>query len=341
MKALLYPDFETLEVTELPKPEPVAGEVLVKVAACGLCGSELESYKSRSPRRKPPLVFGHEFCGTIESVGPGADVSAIGRSVVVNALIPCGQCVRCARGEEHLCADRQVFGMHRAGAFAEYVVAPAHVLLDWPEGMPAEAACLAEPLGNGVHMTRLTANRVRETVLVIGAGPIGLMAQQAFASLVGSRVWVADLDANRLEVATQLGAQGVVCSRTDDLVEAIRRETGGEGVDLVIDAVGAGVTKQQSLEACRPGGAVVWIGLHEDGMDLDSFQVTLPERTIYGTYAARLDDLSAALDLMQSGRVEVASWPTRYSLGDGVEAFNRMLRPGPEDFKAILMPGNS
>ncbi|RKX35025.1 MAG: galactitol-1-phosphate 5-dehydrogenase [Verrucomicrobia bacterium] len=338
MRALLYPDFESLEVTEQPKPMPAVGEVLVKVAACGLCGSELESYKSRSPRRKPPLVFGHEFCGTIESVGPDGDASTIGRPVVVNALIPCGQCVRCARGEEHLCADRQVFGMHRPGAFAEYVVAPSHVLLDWPDGMAAEAACLAEPLGNGVHMTGLTAGRARETVLVIGAGPIGLMAQQAFAALVGSRVWVADLDANRLEVATRLGAHGVVCSRTDDLVETIRRETGGEGVDLVIDAVGAGITKRQSLEACRPGGAVVWIGLHEDGMDLDSFQVTLPERTVHGTYAARLDDLRVALELMQSGRVDVTSWPTRYSLGDGVEAFNRMLHPGPEDFKAIIMP---
>jgi len=338
MRALLYPDYRTLEVTNLPKPEPTEGEVLIKVAACGLCGSELESYKSRSPRRKPPLVFGHEFCGTIEAVGPGGDASTVGRRVVVNALIPCGDCPRCDRYEEHLCARRQIFGMHRPGAFAQYVTAPTHVLLDWPEELSAEAACLAEPLGNGVHMTRLTAGRIRETVLVIGAGPIGLMAQQAFSSLVGSRVWVADLDAHRLEVARQLGAQGTICSANCDLVEAMRRETGGEGVDLVIDAVGAASTKQQSVEACRPGGAAVWIGLHEDGMSLDSFQVTLPERTVFGTYAARLDDLQTALDLIRSGRVDVTSWTTRYNLSDGIEAFQRMLRPGPKDFKAIIVP---
>lgn len=338
MKALLYPDYRTLEIADLPKPKPLAGEVLVKVAACGLCGSELESYKSRSPRRKPPLVFGHEFCGTVTEIGPGGDEANLGRRVVVNALIPCGKCVRCERYEEHLCADRQVFGMHRPGAFAEYVAAPAHVLLDWPEDMPPEAACLAEPLGNGVHMTRLTAGRIRQTVLVIGAGPIGLMAQQAFSALVGSRVWVADLDAHRLKVARQLGARGTICSAEVDLVDAIRGETDGEGVDLVIDAVGAAATKQQSIEACRPGGAAVWIGLHEDGMSLDSFQVTLPERTVYGTYAARLDDLREALSLIESGQVDVTSWPTQYNLNSGVRAFNRMLRPGPEDFKAILMP---
>jgi len=338
MKALLYPDYETLEVIEQPRPVPAPGEVLVRVAACGLCGSELESYRNRSPRRKPPLVFGHEFCGTIESVGPGGDGSAIGRPVVVNALIPCHHCPRCARGEEHLCADRQIFGMHRPGAFAQYVTAPSHVLLDWPDGMPAEAACLAEPLGNGVHMTRLTAGRARETVLVIGAGPIGLMAQQAFAALAGSRVWVADLEPGRLEIATRLGADGVVCSGQEDLIGVIRRETSGEGVDLVIDAVGSGRTKRQSIEACRPGGAVVWIGLHEDGVQLDSYRVTLPERTVYGTYAARLDDLGTALDLIQSGRVDVTSWTSRASLDDSVEAFHRMLRPGPGDCKAVIVP---
>lgn len=338
MKALLYPDFETLEVTDRPTPAPAAGEVLVKVAACGLCGSELESYKTRSPRRKPPLIFGHEFCGTVDAVGPGTDASWLGRRVVVNALVPCGKCVRCDRGDGHLCAGRQVFGMHRPGAFADYVAAPAHVLLDWPENLPAEAACLAEPLGNGVHMVGLTRGRPRENVLVIGAGPIGLMAQQAFSALAGSRVWVADLDPGRLEVARRLGAAGVIESGKENPVEAIRAVTEGEGADLVIDAVGAGVTKRQSIDACRPGGAAIWIGLHEDGLQLDSYRITLPEVSVLGTYAAKLEDLAGAIALMSSGRVDVTSWPSRYPLARAAEAFHTMLKPGPGDTKAVIVP---
>ncbi|MEZ5276953.1 MAG: alcohol dehydrogenase catalytic domain-containing protein [Opitutaceae bacterium] len=338
MKALLYPDFESLVLADLPRPAPGAGEVLVRVAACGLCGSELESYKTRSTRRKPPLVFGHEFCGTVDSCGDGVDASWTGRRVVVNALVPCGACVRCRRGDDHLCAGRQIFGMHRPGAFAEFVAAPVGVLLDWPEELPAEAACLAEPLGNGVHMVKLTRGRPRENVLVIGAGPIGLMAQQAFRALAGSRVWVADLDPGRLEVARRLGAAGVIRSRDEDPVEAIRRATSGEGADIVIDAVGAGVTKRQSVEACRPGGATVWIGLHEDSLQLDSYRVTLPEVSVLGTYGAQMEDLAGAIALMKDSRVDVTSWTSRYPLDNSVNAFHTMLRPGPGDTKAVIVP---
>ena len=160
-------------------PEPAADEVLLRVAACGLCGSELETFKNHSPRRQPPLVMGHEFCGTIAAVGPGGDAALVGRKCVSNSLIPCGRCVRCVRGDTHLCADRQIFGMHRGGAFAEYVRVPTRVLIPWPEELSAPAAALAEPLGNGVHIVNLTRHLPLRTALVIGAGPIGLMCQQA------------------------------------------------------------------------------------------------------------------------------------------------------------------
>ena len=282
--------------------------------------------------------MGHEFCGVVDATGEGVDRAWIGRKVVSNALVPCGRCIRCQRGDTHLCAHRQIFGMHRPGAFAEYVAAPADVLLDWPDELPAAAACLAEPLGNGIHVVNLTRHLPATTAVVIGAGPIGLMCQQALQTLRGTRVMVADLSRGRLAVATRLGAAKTVVSNEQDLPREAQAWTGGEGVDLVVDAAGSAATKRLSLAALRPGGAAVWIGLHGDRMELDSYQVTLPERQVLGTYAARKDDLAVALDLMCTGRVDVTSWTETQPLDRAVEVFERMLHPGDTDLKAVILP---
>lgn len=338
MNALYYPRWDTLTVTERPRPEADADEVLLRVAACGICGSELETFKARSERRTPPLVMGHEFCGTIEEIAENVRDFAVGDRVVSNAVVPCGVCVRCRREEANLCAQRQIFGMHRMGAFAEYVAVPARCLLAWPEGLPAEAACLAEPLANGIHVVELVRHRAPRLAVVLGAGPIGLMCQQALQVLLRAEVVVADLVPARLAVARHLGACFVVDARRDDVVEIVRGLSEGEGADLVIDAVGSAVTKRESLDACRPGGAIVWIGLHSDAVTLDTYGVTLLEKTIYGTYAAHLHELKQALDLMADGRVDVQSWVHSFPLADGVEAFHRMLAAQGYDIKAVLIP---
>ncbi len=338
MNALYYPAWDTLTVTERPRPEAMADEVLLRVAACGICGSELETFKARSDRRTPPLIMGHEFCGTIEAVGSNVRGVAVGERVVSNAVVPCGACVRCRRGEANLCAQRQIFGMHRMGAFAEIVAVPARCLLPWPEGLPAEAACLAEPLANGVHVAHLVRHRAPRRAVVLGAGPIGLMCQQAIQVLLGTEVVVVDLLPERLAVAERLGAVRTVDARGEDVAEVIASLSEGEGADLVIDAVGSAATKRQSLDVCRPGGAVVWIGLHSDAVTLDTYGVTLPEKTIYGTYAAHPHELEQALDLMADGRVDVQSWVHAFPLADGVEAFHRMLAAQGDDLKAVLIP---
>ena len=338
MKTLLYPEFERLEYTDAPEPEAQAGEVLLKVAAVGICGSELEAFRRRSPRRVPPLILGHEFCGTIAALGFGVTGFSVGERVISNAVIGCGACVRCANGRPHLCGSRELFGMTRAGAFAEYVTVPAKALLAWPENMPAAVAALAEPLANGVHMARLTAHLRPQTVLIIGPGPISLMAQQAFAAIHGSVVYTADLSAERRAVAERLGAKAVFDPRAVDTVAAIRDATNGEGVDLVIDAVGSGITKPQSLAAARPGGAAVWIGLHENEVTLNSYEVTLPERQIFGTYSASQNEMAEAIALLASGKIETESWVKSFPLWQGAAAFYRMLGGSGANIKAVLIP---
>jgi len=338
MRALRYPAFDQLEICDVELTPPQPGEVRLKVAACGICGSELEAFKYRSPRRPPPLVMGHEFCGTIAEAGGAAGPWQPGTPVVSNSLVPCGRCVRCERGDTHLCARRQIFGMHRPGAFAEYVNVPAHCLLPWPAGLPAEAAALAEPLANGVHVTHLTRHLPAVTVLVIGAGPIGLFCQQALQVLRGSRVIVADLNSDRLAVARRLGAIRIVNPREEDVAAVVAAETGGEGADLVVDAVGGALTKKTSLEALRPGGAAVWIGLHENALTFDSYGITLPEKQVLGTYAAKLEELQIALDLMAAGRVDALSWVQSFPLAAGDTAFRRMLAAQGADIKGVICP---
>ena len=338
MKTLFYPEFDRLEIRDCPEPKPAEGEVLLQVAACGLCGSELETFHNRSPRRQPPLIMGHEFCGTVVETGRGVSRDLIGRAFVANSVVPCGKCVRCRRGDTHLCAQRQVFGMHRAGAFAERVAVPAGVLILWPEELPARAACLAEPLANGVHVVNLTSRFTAEKALVFGAGPIGLMAQQALQAMRGIEVMVCDLSPNRLEVARQLGAARVVCSRDADVVAEVKAWTEGEGADLVIDAAGAEATKKLSLAALRPGGATVWLGLHANGIQIDSYEITLPEKQVLGTYAAKQEELAYALLLMSERKVDVTSWTEVGPLEESVQLFYRMLKPGEGDLKAVIVP---
>ena len=228
--------------------------------------------------------------------------------------------------------------MHRHGAFAEFVNVPAEVLIPWPDELPAEAAALAEPLANGVHVVNLTRHLPVKTALVIGAGPIGLMTQQALQAMRGARVFVCDLSEGRLEVASRLGAEATLTSGKVNVLEEVLKRTGGEGVDLVVDAVGATQTKQLSLDALRPGGAAVWIGLHADAIELSTYEITLPEKQIFGTYAAKKDELGEALELMRVGRVDVTSWTDVAPLDSGVEVFQRMLQPGDRDIKAVFIP---
>jgi threonine dehydrogenase-like Zn-dependent dehydrogenase len=338
LKTLHYPRFDCLEIDEFPAPVPEANEVLLRVAACGLCGSELETFHNHSPRRQPPLIMGHEFCGTVADVGQAVSRDLMGRRFVSNSVVACGKCVRCRRGDTHLCAHRQIFGMHRAGAFAEFVAVPADVLIPWPDEVPARAACLAEPLANGVHVVNLTRHIPARKALVIGAGPIGLMCQQALRALRGIDVMTCDLFPGRLAVATRLGAVQTVCSGERDPAAEALDWTDGEGVDIVIDAAGAAGTKRLSLAALRPGGATVWIGLHTDRLELNSYEITLPEKQVLGTYAAKKEELIQALDLMRQEKVDVTSWTETTPLETSVGVFHRMLKPGERDLKAVIVP---
>lgn len=338
MKTLLYPAYDRLEIAEVPDPQPGEGELLLKVSACGICGSELEAFRNRSPRRVPPLVLGHEFCGEVVDTGRGTSIFKLGEHVISHSLIGCGECVRCLRGEVNLCARRQIFGMQRLGAFAEFVTAPEMSVVRWPDHLAAEAASLAEVLANGVHVVGLSKRLAPRKVAILGAGPIGLMTLQAFQVLTGAEVIVSEPIPERLDAAAKLGAKHAINSCQDDFQNAVLDWTNGEGADVVVDAVGLLDTKRQSLPATRPGGATIWIGTHENTVMIDSYEITLAERCVQGSYAATMAELQLSVDLLAQGKVDGLSWVKTFPLTEGVTAFRQMLAAQGDDIKGVLCP---
>jgi threonine dehydrogenase-like Zn-dependent dehydrogenase len=335
MKALFYPAWGKLEVRDVPRPSPIDGEVLIRVSNCGICGSELETFRDASKRRMPPLIMGHEFCGQVEEVRGAKAGGLKGRRVIAHALVHCGECSACVRGDTNLCIRRQVFGMHRPGAFAEYVTAPERVLIPWPDGLPAATAVFAEPLANGINAMRQGPMARRSRVVVIGAGPIGLMCLFAAKRVHQSSVVISDRIPERLDAARMLGADLTVDALHQNLGSETQKYWGGERAEFVIDAVGSSEAKLLSIDLVEPGGMVVWVGLHEDLIQLNSYALTLGQKCISGSYSGSVDDLRQAAQLLAAGDFET-SWATRYALEEGEVGFREMLLGKGNKIKAIL-----
>jgi threonine dehydrogenase-like Zn-dependent dehydrogenase len=335
MKALYYPAWGNLDIRDVPIPTLLDGEVLVRVFSCGICGSELETFRSASQRRTPPLIMGHEFCGQVEEVH-GAQANPLkGRRVIAHALVHCGECSACRRGDTNLCVRRQVLGMDRPGAFAEYVSVPERVLIPWPEDLPASKAVFTEPLANGINAMRQGANARRSRVVIIGAGPIGLMCLFAAKHLYQSSVVISDHIPERLNAARMLGADLTVHASQQNLATESLKYWAGERAEFVIDAVGSSETKLRSLDLVERGGMVVWVGLHEDRIELNSYALTLGQKCVSGIYSGSMDDLRQSAQLLSATDLET-SWATEYTLEEGEAGFRDMLQGDGNKIKAIL-----
>ena len=215
MKALLLTAPSSLTLTDLETPEPDAGEVRVRIAACGICGSDVHGYTGSTGRRIPPLVMGHEAAGIVDAVGQNVSGQMIGQRVALDSTVFCGECEFCCNGKENLCTHRQVLGVscdayRRQGCFAEYAIVPERCVYPLPEQMGFVAASLLEPLTIGLQAVRLgNASPATRSAVVIGAGTIGLAIIVALKSYGVQRVAAVDLDASRLNEAREFGADAV------------------------------------------------------------------------------------------------------------------------------------
>ncbi|MDO8506716.1 MAG: zinc-binding dehydrogenase [Candidatus Limnocylindria bacterium] len=312
----------------LPRPEPVAGELLVKVAACGLCHSDLHYMDHGVPTFKtPPLVLGHEISGTVVRVGPGVDRARIGTSVLVAPVTSCGECAMCRTGRENVCARQRMLGNTIDGGFAEFVVAPGRDAFEIPPTVPVEEACvIADALTTAFHaVTRRARVETGETVVVVGCGGLGLNVVQV-AALVGAKVIAVDIDPRKLALARELGAALAIDAREGDAAKRVRGETGG-GADVAIEAIGNPKTQEQALASLRTGGRLLLLGFAAENMSLPGGRVTYREISVIGTLGCRPIDFPIVLDLVRRGRLALGPLVThRHTLDAINEGFDALRR---------------
>lgn len=329
MRALVYEGPRILTMREVAVPIPAADEVLIKVAFSGICGSELSGYLGQNSLRRPPLVMGHEFSGVISGLGSAVHGLALDQRVTVNPLIYCGRCRYCLVGRQNLCVDRQLLGAHRPGSFADYVVAPARMVSPLPDDMTLEQAALTEPLACSIRAMRLAGCTTRDHVLVIGLGPIGLLALQVAKAAGAASLIAADTDPDRRAMAELLGAT-VINPLEEQLVARTQALTAGFGADVVIDAVGLPITRNQACDAVAPSGRVVLVGLHEDQTELHINPLIRREIQLFGTFSYTVADFAEALSWLAQQRVVMERWMLRVPLEEGQACFERLLgQPGP------------
>lgn len=352
MQALVWQGPRRMALERVPLPEPGPGEVRLRVAAVGICGSELSGYLGHNALRVPPLVMGHEFAGVVDEVGPpgGGDqdsgaapamsgvgtgvapgapepprAPAVGDRVVVNPLVSCGRCAYCASGRANLCRQRRLVGAHRPGAFAGAVVVPAASCLPLPEGVDLVTGSLAEPLACAVRAVRLAGAGPDSRVRVIGAGPIGLLCALVARHAGAAEVTVHDPNRSRAAVAASWGLDAP--------------DAPPEPGEAVIDAVGLEATRRQALATLEPGGTAVFVGLHEASAAFDGNDLVREEKTVRGCFAYAPGDFARALALLGGGLLPArGDWLSVRALAEGKEAFDELVDTRPSVVKVVLRP---
>ena len=345
MKALLLSHYNQLEMANVPVPTPGLGEVLVRVAACGICGSDVHGYDGSSGRRIPPIVMGHEAAGTIAALGGDVTNLAKNERVTFDSTISCGACEFCKRGELNLCNHREVIGVscgdyRRAGAFAEYIVVPSRIVYRLPPSISFPEAALLEAVAVAVHAVSLAESVPKRTALVIGAGTIGLLCLQALRVAGCSRIFVADIDASRLGLAKELGATTVLSPELE-VAKQVGHLTGGEGVDLVVEAVGRNETVGTAIDAVRKGGTVILVGNIAPEVALPLQKVVTRQIRLQGSCASA-GEYPRAIELMASGAINVKPLITAVApLEEGPGWFKRLHAREPGLTKVVLTPGEA
>lgn len=342
MKALLLTQYRHLEITDIPDPVPARDEVLIRVAACGICGSDVHGYDGSSGRRIPPLVMGHEAAGVVAKTSNDVDGFVKGDRVTFDSTVYCGKCSNCQRGNINLCDRRQVLGVscgdyRRNGAFAEFVVVPARIVHRLPDNLSFSEAALLEAVAVALHAVSLAPIQTGSTALVIGAGTIGLLVQQALAVAGCTRVFVADVDATRLKLSTSLGATTIMGSG-QDLVQELFRLTGGAGVDIAIEAVGVNQTVTTAINATRKGGTVVLVGNISPEVTLPLQIVVSRQIRLQGSCASA-GEYPRAIEFMSSGKINVKPLISAVApLAEGPQWFERLYAREPNLMKVVLQP---
>jgi len=338
MKSLISRGPRQVEFGEWEEPSLLPGQVLIEVAACGICGTDLHVYKGMPAAWPVPGVRGHEFAGTVIAWADDVEGFRAGDRVVVQPLVYCGRCRFCRSGQTNLCANLYLIGGEQPGGFAERVAVPASSLFKVPENLSLQQAALVETLATSVHAFEQNLSGILRSVAVLGAGAQGLFAIQ-LARLAGAKlVAVSETVPHRLAMALKLGATHAINAGQENVVEAVLDLTDGEGVDLAIEAAGKALTRQNATQLLRPGGTAIFVALGAEPTSIDFMALVPKELHLRGTQCYTDADFALAIELLASGEISVDPLITGMPLEQGAAAFEALASDPGELIKVILEP---
>jgi len=342
MKALLLTAPGRLEIASLPEPRCGDDEVVVRVRACGICGSDVHGLDGSTGRRIPPLVMGHEAAGEVAAVGRAATRLQPGDRVTFDSTVWCGGCAYCRQGDVNLCENRQVLGVsceeyRRHGAFAERVVVPERICHRLPDAVSFEEAAMVEPVAVAVHAVRLAQPQPEEAAVVVGTGMIGLLVVQALRAAGLSRIVAVDVDPLRLEAARSCGATATLLADASDVVANVTAAADG-GAAIAVECVGATAPVRTALASLRKGGRLVLVGNVSPVIEWPLQTVVTRQLTVHGSCASA-GEYPRCLELMAMGAIDVRPLISAMApLEEGAAWFARLQRREPGLLKVMLRP---
>ncbi len=343
MKALLLAAYRRLELVDLPRPDIGASDVLVRVAACGICGSDVHGYDGSTGRRIPPIVMGHEAAGIVEAIGANVTRFKLGDRVTFDSTIYCGECDFCRDGRNNLCDRREVLGVscgdyRRYGAFAEFIAVPERIMYALPDAVPLEHAALIEAVSVAVHAVSLAPLTPEDDAVVVGAGMIGLLVIQALRNAGCGCVMAVDVDDDRLGLARKLGATQTFNAAKGDPVSQIIEATGGRGAALALEVVGTSATIDAAARSVRKGGAVTLVGNLSPKAEIPLQMVVNRELVLRGSCASN-GEYPECIDLLARGAIDVRPLISAcVPLDDAPQWFERLYAREPGLMKVVVQP---
>ncbi|MBM3327881.1 MAG: zinc-binding dehydrogenase [Calditrichaeota bacterium] len=341
--AIFYGPHQPLRIEDVPMPVAGPGELLVKVAACGLCHTDLHYLDHGVPTFKtPPLILGHEASGTVAALGTGVKGWNEGDRLLLPAVLTCGVCRNCREGRENICDDMRMFGNHLDGAFAEYVVAPAKDALHLPDAVPLiEGSIIADAVSTPFHaVVNRGAVKPGDRVAVFGCGGVGINCVQ-IAAAQGAVVVAVDIAPEKLELARQFGAAHTIDASTVEggRFDKAMRKLLGDGVDVAFEAIGKPETIQAAFSTLRKGGRCILIGYTNQTVELPAAKIMFFEQGITGSLGCRPVDYPRIIDMAATGRIKVKELVTgRYPLEQINEAFEELRRGAPQVIRLVAVP---
>ncbi len=346
MKALVLTEYKNLQLdANFPDPTVGPNEVLIRVEAVGICGSDIHGYDGSTGRRIPPLVMGHEAAGEVIQLGPGVTSLKIGQKVALDSTVFCGQCDYCRAGRINLCDNRQVLGVscgdyRRHGAFAQFVSVPAHVAYPIPDGVTTEQAALAEAVSVAVHAVKRCTPKPDDYCLVVGAGMIGLLVVQSLRAVGCKHIAAIDLDDSRLEMAGRFGAELLLKAGQQGIDQTVAQWSQGRGPNHVLEVVGAQATIELSITLTRKGGNVVLVGNVSPRVEIPLQRVVAGELTLLGSCASA-GEYTEALAWMQDGRIDVQPIiSAKCTLDQAGDWIAKLYAGVPNTMKVVVRPND-